>query len=185
MPRTAILLLDLQVDFLDARTGRMPVGESGAAQVVAAAQAVLSGAVLPGALPVAIVNAFPPSQRMANFFRHHAGIAGTAGAALDPRIVLPSGTPVFAKTQSDAFSNPALHAYLQSQAASLVCVMGVFAEGCVRATARGAKALGYAVSVPLDRIATNADWKLWFAKRFLRSHGIAIPVRLTEACPSS
>ncbi len=181
MPRTAVLLLDLQVDFLDAHSGRMPVGEEGAARVMSAVRAVLSGVALPRALPVVLVNAFPPSRRVANFFRNNAAVIGTPGAALDPRIVVPPGTPIFPKTEANAFSNPQLHEFLQSQLVTRVWVLGVFAEGCVRATALGAKALGYAVSVPLEGIATNARWKMWFAKRSMLSHGVDLPHRLVEA----
>lgn len=181
MTRTAVLLLDLQVDFLDTQKGRLPVGEEGAARVIAAARSVLLDGVIPGAIAVAIVNAFPRRQRLANFFRNNAAIAGTAGAALDPRVSLPPGTPIFEKAQANAFSNPELHKYLQSRAVTRVCVVGVFAEGCVRATALGAGALGYDVWVPLDAIATNARWKLWFAKRSMQSHGVSMPSRLAEA----
>jgi maleamate amidohydrolase len=174
--------MDLQVDFLDVHKGRMPVEETGAAQVIAAARSVLLDDAVSGAIIVAIVNAFPRSQRIANFFRHHAAIEDTVGAALDQRISLPAETPVFSKACTNAFSNPGLHKYLQSHAITRLCIMGVFAEGCVRATALAARALGYDVCVPLDAIATNARWKLWLAKRSMRSHGISLPARLSEAC---
>ncbi|TCO80544.1 nicotinamidase-related amidase [Plasticicumulans lactativorans] len=181
MPDTAVLLMDLQVDFLDTAQGRMPVDAPGAARVIVAANAVLAGRALPGALPVAIVNAFPRSQRVRNRFRNHAAVAGSAGAAIDPRIQLPRGLAVFSKAQGDAFSNPELHAFLQSESVTRVCIVGVFAEGCVRATALGARALGYAVSVPLEAIATDARWKLWLAQRSLRAHGVRVVEHLAEA----
>jgi len=180
MARTAVLLMDLQVDFLDTGKGRMPVGEEGASRVIAAARSVLAGTGFAGAIPVVVVNAFPRSQRVANFFRNNAAVAGSEGAALDPRVALPVGTPVFPKAQANAFSNSELHPFLQSRSVTRVCVIGVFAEGCVRATALGAKALGYAVSVPLEAVATNAPWKLRFATRSLQIHGVQLPSRLVE-----
>jgi nicotinamidase-related amidase len=180
MPRTAVLLMDLQVDFLDSQKGRMPVGDDGASRVIAGARAVLAGAVLPGAIPVAIVNAFPRSQRVRNFFRRNAAVADTTGAEMDPRINLPAGTPVFPKAEPSAFSNPQLHAYLRSQSVSHVCVIGVFAEGCVRATALGARSLGFSVVVPLEAIATNARWKLAFATRSMQRHGVRVQSTLAE-----
>ena len=181
MPRTAVLLMDLQVDFLDTQRGRMPVGEEGATRVIAAARSVLSGRALPGAVPIAVVNAFPRSQRLLNFFRKNAAVVGTSGAEIDPRIDLPTGTPVFAKAEANAFSNPELHKYLQSRAISRLYVVGVFAEGCVRATAIGAEALGYTVVVPIEAIATNAGWKLAFAKRSMQKHGVHVQSTLVEA----
>jgi nicotinamidase-related amidase len=170
----AVLLLDLQVDFLDTQEGRMPVGDEGATRVIAAARSVLGGSALPGSIPVAIVNAFPRSQTVLNFFRKNAAVVGTPGAAIDPRIDLPAGTPVFTKREGNAFSNPELHAFLQSKSVSQIWVAGVFAEGCVRATALGARALGYDVIAPLEAIATDARWKLVLAKRSMERHGVRV-----------
>jgi nicotinamidase-related amidase len=179
MARSATLLMDLQVDFLDSK-GRMPVGEDNAQRVIAAANAVLCGQAMPGSLAVVVVNAFPQSQRMQNLFRRNAAIAGSPGAAIDPRVQLTSDIPVFSKQKGNAFSNPMLHSFLQSKKVNRICIVGVFAEGCVRATAMGAKALGYAVSAPLEAIATNANWKLWFAARSMRAHGVDVQNCLSE-----
>ncbi|MDR1967343.1 MAG: cysteine hydrolase [Burkholderiaceae bacterium] len=174
MTSSAVLLMDLQVDFLDAGKGRMPVSAEGAARVIAAANAVLSANVLPGALAVAVVNRFPRSQVIANFFRKGAAVEGSDGARLDSRVRLPPAVAVFAKSRASAFSNPDLHPWLQGRSVSRLCVMGVMAEGCVRATAIAARALGYEVVAPLDAIATNATWKLRFAVWSMRRHGVGI-----------
>ena len=175
MSRTAVLMLDLQVDFLDSGRGRMPVDEAGSARVIEAARKVLLGAALPGAPVAVIVNAFPRSQRLRNFFRRNAAVAGSAGAALDPRLAIPAGTPVFAKDRPDAFSNPRLDDYLRSHGVTRVCIIGVFAEACVRATALGARVHGYEVCVPLEGIASNARWKVCLAGLSMSLHGISLP----------
>jgi maleamate amidohydrolase len=180
MPPTAVLLMDLQVDFLDTARGRMPVGDEGTARVLTAAHAVLAGAVLPEAVVVAIANEFPATQVIANFFRRRAAIVGSPGAALDPRLDLDSSVPRFAKSAASAFSNPALHPYLRSKGIRRICLVGVFAEGCIRATALAGAALGYSVLAPLDAIATNARWKQWFAVRSMRRHGVVLPSTLAE-----
>jgi nicotinamidase-related amidase len=185
MSRTAVLLMDLQVDFLDTHKGRMPVEKAGAARVIAAANSVLLSNAFPGVVVVAIVNAFPRSQRISNFFRHHAAVSGSAGAQLDQRVSLPPGTPIFSKACADAFSNASLHTYLQSCAVTRVCIIGVFAEGCVRATALAARKLGYDVCVPLDAIATNASWKLRFATHSMRSHGVSLVAHLSDVCKAA
>jgi nicotinamidase-related amidase len=174
MTSSAVLLMDLQVDFLDIGKGRMPVSEEGAARVITTANAVLSASVLPEALTVAVVNCFPRSQAIANFFRKGAAVEGSEGAQLDSRVNLPPAVPVFAKSRASAFSNPDLHPWLQSRSVSRLYVMGVMAEGCVRATAIEARALGYEVVVPLDAIATNAAWKLRFAVWSMRRHGVGM-----------
>jgi nicotinamidase-related amidase len=181
MTASAVLLMDLQVDFLDTGKGRMPVSAEGAASVIAAANAVLSASVLPGTLAVAVVNRFARSQAIANFFRKGAAVEGSDGAQLDSRVQLPPTVPVFTKSRASAFSNLDLHPWLQSQSVSRLYVMGVMAEGCVRATAIAARALGYDVVVPLDAIATNAAWKLRFAVCSMRRHGVVISHTLAQA----
>lgn len=44
-----------------------------------------------------------------------------------------------------------------------IYVLGVFAEGCVRASVVEAVKLGYTVNVIADAVATNATWKKAFA----------------------
>ena len=129
--RVAVLLLDLQVDFLDAAHGRMPVDQNGALRVVAAANCVLAGEVLAGALPVLIVNQFPTTAKLANFFRNGAGVVGCSGANLDPRIHAPSNVRIFPKEHANAFTNRDLEPYLREHGVGKLWVMGVFAEGCV------------------------------------------------------
>jgi maleamate amidohydrolase len=172
--RTAVLLMDLQVDFLDVARGRMPVAPDAAVRVLAGANAVLSGVALAGALPVLIVNQFPPSARLANFFRHGAAVAGSVGASLDPRVRACANTRIFAKAQANAFTNPDLEPYLRAQGIIAVWVMGVFAEGCVRATALAARRLGFEVVVADAEMATNASWKHAVARWALRRGGVTI-----------
>src|SRR5512143_468194 len=65
----AVLLLDLQRDFLGGAEARLPVDAPGAAAVLRTANAILAKRVLPAALPVLIVTQFPASARLANFVR--------------------------------------------------------------------------------------------------------------------
>ena len=181
MPRTAVLLLDLQVDFLDEQRGKMPVDPAGAHRVIEAANAVLRGELLEGALPVLVVNRFSPTATVANFFRHSAGLEGSAGAALDPRIATTSAVRTFPKRQASAFSNADLEPYLRSEGVASVWVLGVFAEGCVRATALDAKRRGFKVIVPQAEIATNASWKATYAVWALKRAGVAVVAGAREA----
>ena len=170
----AVLLLDLQVDFLDNVHGRMPVSPDGALRVVAAANEVLEGRVLAGALPVLVVNKFPVAARVANYFRHGAAVAGSPGAELDPRIRAASGIRVFPKDRADAFTNLALEPYLREEGFEKLWILGVFAEGCIRATALSARRRGFEVEVPQAEIATNSSWKVAFALWALRRGGVTI-----------
>jgi len=173
-PRAAVLLLDLQVDFLDTVHGRMPVSPDGALRVVAAANDILEGRILAGVLPVLVVNQFPAATRVANFFRHGAAIEGSAGACLDPRIRVASGVRTFTKEHADAFTNRDLEPYLEHERVKKLLILGVFAEGCVRATALSARRRGFEVEVPQAEIATNSTWKAAFALWALRRGGVAV-----------
>lgn len=174
MARIAVLLLDLQRDFLGADGARLPVDPTGAAAVLRTANAILAKRMLPAALPVLIVTQFPASARVANFFRKGAAIVGTPGAELDPRLGAPGRVKVISKSRSSAFTNPALEDYLHAQGVQELFVLGVFAEGCVRATVRDARRRGYPVRVIVDAVATNARWKLRFAFWAMRRAGATL-----------
>jgi nicotinamidase-related amidase len=177
----AVLLIDLQVDFLDVRVGRMPVTPEGALRVVKAANDVLEGRVLSGALPVFVVNQFPRTAMLGNLVWHGAAMAGSPGARLDPRIEVPPGVRVFAKERDNAFSNAGLEPHLRSEGVGRVWIVGVMAEGCVRATALGACKLGFEVVVPGEGIATHAVWKARLADWPLRRAGVEVVPTLPAA----
>ena len=117
---------------------------------------------------------FPRSAWMSNRFRRGAAVEGTAGADVDPRIRGTDTVRVFAKHRSSAFSNPELAPYLRAHGVSKVYVLGVFAEGCIRATAAEARQLGFDVVVPLDAIGTNGAFKRRFAQWAMRRAGVAL-----------
>ena len=163
MPESAILLMDLQRDFLDRAAGRMPVDESGAQAVLRVANDVLAKRTLAGALPILVINQFPASAAITNFFRKGAAIAGSPGAELDARLERSGSEKVFPKASPSAFSNPELEPFLRANGVKNIYVLGVFAEGCVRATAVEAVKRGYSVHVIADAVASNAAWKKAFA----------------------
>ena len=170
----AVLLLDLQRDFLGGAEARLPVDAPGAAAVLRTANAILAKRVLPAALPVLIVTQFPASARLANLFRKGAAIVGTPGADLDPRVTPTGHIPVMTKARSSAFTNPELERYLHAHGVTELYVLGVFAEGCVRATVRDARRRGYPVTVIVDAVATNAHWKRRFALWAMRRAGATL-----------
>ena len=169
MTRNAVLLMDLQRDFLGEEGARMPVQPSGAAAVIRTTNAILRQAMLGGALPVLVVNRFLPTDRIGNFFRKGAAIDGTPGAEIDPRIAAHEDVKTFAKARPSAFTNPELDEFLAARGITDLYVIGVFAEGCVRSTALDAKRRGYAVHVLADAVASDAAWKkrlaLWVMAR--------------------
>lgn len=175
MPAAAVLLMDLQRDFLAGPGARLPVRDEDAQRVIDAANAVLRGTAFPGSLPVAVVNRFPASDRIANFFRNRAALEGSPGAEPDERVALRPEVNVFSKQRASAFSNPALARYLDANGVTELVVLGVFAEGCVRATALDARRRGYRVTVPLDAIGTSSRLRHRFAAWSLHRAGVELP----------
>lgn len=141
----------------------MPVDEQGAQAVIRVANQVLSGRILAGTLPILVKNQFPATARVGNFFRRGAAICGTTGAELDRRLVRSGSELVITKSSPSAFSNPELGRYLFNHGIKDIYVLGVFAEGCVRATAVDAVKHGYTVHVIADAVASNAAYKKAFA----------------------
>jgi nicotinamidase-related amidase len=154
-PDTAVLLLDLQRDFLEP-TGRMPIAQHQVDALVATSNALTEAAHAHGAPVLYVNNEFPDAQWILNFLRCNAARVGTPGAALDPRIHVVSEHR-FAKEQTDAFTNPALDAFLRARAVRRIVVCGVFGPACVRATVRGACARGYDVVLAREAIGAASD----------------------------
>ena len=165
----AVLLIDLQRDFLDSRAGRLPVAEEGAQSVLYAANEILAKRALPEAFLVLVLNQFPATARLVNFFRRGAAIAGSRGAEPDPRLEHLGNATVVVKSKPSAFSNPKLQEILSARGVRDLWVLGVFAEGCVRATVLEAIRLGYSVRVLESAVSSNATWKkriaLWVMER--------------------
>lgn len=174
LPKSAVLLMDLQRDFLTADGARMPVGADGAETVLQMANAILSKKLVPEALPILIVNQFPASARIANFFRKSAAIAGSSGAELDARLDNTGSVKVIAKAKPSAFSNPELDRYLRANGVQQLYVLGVFAEGCVRSTVIEAIKRDYTVYVISNAIASKSAWNKRFALWSMKCAGAII-----------
>lgn len=156
MSDAALLVLDLQRDFLE-DDGRMPIARAQVAPLLAAANATIDAAATRGVPVVYIVNRYPRSERILNFFRAGAAIEGSRGAELDPRVHVAEGAAVLAKRENDAFSNPELGALLRGHGVKRLALLGVFAPHCVRATARAAMRAGYGVAVARDGLGAGTD----------------------------
>jgi maleamate amidohydrolase len=122
---------------------------------------------------VYIGNEFSAWDIPANWFRRNASIAGRPGARLDDRLVVINDR-YFSKRQGDAFSNPRLGAFLQSRDVRHVILAGVYANACVRCTARGALKRGYRVTVLRDAVAAASDAKREAALRKMQRQGVEV-----------
>ena len=168
---TALLVVDMQVDFLSDK-GRLPVDRARVDGLIAGVNQVIQDCQARGMLVVHIGNAFPRFS-IANVFRKFAAIEGSAGAEIDPR-VRREGTRFMPKQHNDAFTNPDLSALLRREGIRTVFLVGVFANGCVRATARGAVAHGYRAVVLEDCVASGSDRSTRRALASMRTFGVSV-----------
>jgi nicotinamidase-related amidase len=139
----ALLLVDLQVDFL-AADGRLPIGHDQVEPLLAAVNAAVASAMHRADPIVGVGNEFRSADLISNLLRRYAAMRGSSGARWDPRA--PKGIDAyFAKAAGNAFGNPQLHAFLTGRGASELVVAGVYASACILKTARGGLSRGYRV----------------------------------------
>ncbi|MDQ2946621.1 MAG: isochorismatase family protein [Acidobacteriota bacterium] len=124
--RKALLILDLQKDFL-ARDGKLPVAADQAAALLVTANQLLDAASAKRWLPIVIFNSYAP-WNVANIFRNSAAVRNSQGAEIDPALKT-LGLPQFAKSEPDAFSNPGLGSFLRQHAVETVIVTRSLGRG--------------------------------------------------------
>jgi len=170
--RHALLLIDLQRDFL-AGDGRMPVARHQVTGVLVATGKVIARAMADGDLIVRIGNEFRPRSRIGNLLRHHAAMAGSAGAAWDDRVQA-GGSVYLPKWKASAFCNPELGDLLAGAGVEQVSICGLYAGACVTATARDARRRGLRVVVMRDAVADRSDRSREAALQRLNRRGIEL-----------
>jgi nicotinamidase/pyrazinamidase len=171
-PQIALLVLDLQKDFLTP-SGRLPAAEHQIAPMLEAVNRLTGGSRALGVEVVYVASHFPPDDRFGNWLRNDAAIEGEPGAEIDPRVTLVNER-LFSKERADAFSNPDLDRYLRSHAIDHVVLAGVFADRAVTYTARGARNRGYNVEIVRDAVAAADDRTLDHAIERLRREGAEV-----------
>lgn len=187
--RDALLLVDVQVDFLPGGRLAVPHGDS----IVPKLNAYLAMAKRKG-IPVFASRDWHPSAHCS--FSSRGGpwpahcVAGTPGAAFAPGLEFPAGTLVVSKaTEPDdeaysAFHGTDLAARLRGRSITRLLVCGLATDYCVLRTVRDALDNGLEVLLLEDAIrAVNArpgDGER--AEREMRDAG-AVPVRLEAFAP--
>jgi nicotinamidase-related amidase len=173
MNDTALLLLDLQRDFLET-TGRMPISAGNADKVIASANRLARHAESAGWKQIFIKNEFRKSDWIGNLFRRRAAIEGSVGAEIDPRVIFPASSAVIAKSSPDAFTNPSLADALRIAGIRQIVILGVMAEGCVRATVKSARNRGFSVTVVADGVASSRDVLKRFGLKSMQKAGASV-----------
>lgn len=169
--RRALLLIDFQRDFL-ADDGRMPVARHQVTGLLVATGKVTAQATADGDLIVRIGNEYRPRDRIGNWARRHAAMAGSAGAAWDDKVA--GGSAYLPKWRASGFCNPELATLLAREDVGQVTICGLYAGACVTATARDALSRGLRVTVIRDAVACRSDRSRETALQRLNRHGVEL-----------
>ena len=141
---TALVLVDLQREFLD---GKLALPEVGPA--VARARQLLAWARAAG-IHVVFVRQVAASATAPLF------APGSPGAELVPGLEPEPGDSQITKSAAGAFSNPALHRLLAERGIEVLIVAGLMTHLAVDSTARDGTVLGYRVMIAGDATATRS-----------------------------
>ena len=170
-PTTAVVLLDLQRDLLEP-TGKLPVAEGQVGPLLETAAALHASARGRGLPVLRVDNVFAPLDP-GNLFRNGATVRGDPGAAWDPRAPQDFDA-TFEKDAPDAFSNAAFDQDLRARQLTHLVISGVFADGCVTWTTRGALNRGYRVTLISSGVAAGTDDARAKALEALRDDGVEV-----------
>lgn len=170
--RTALLLLDLQVDFLQPN-GRLPVAQDQVPGMLEATNRAIRAAGAREMEVIYIGNEFSRWDIPANWFRNYAAIRDQPGTRIDERVLVINDR-YFPKCRGNAFSNPRLGEFLQSRNVRHVILAGVYANACVQFTALGALRQGYRVTVLRDAVAAANGRKRETALQRMQRRGVEI-----------
>jgi len=169
--KPALLLVDLQNDFLNAGGLEPPAGE-----VVARAATLLRGFRARGVPVFHVCTTVRAGGRpMPHWERAgvRACVEGTEGHGTPPSVAPVAGERVFHKTFFSAFGVPALEEAVRAAGIDTIVVAGVHLHGCVRATVLDAYQRGFTVVIAGDAVASHeplhaAATRRWLAARAAR-----------------
>jgi nicotinamidase-related amidase len=128
-----VIVIDLQTGMFD---GRLEPVIHGAEALVANTLTVLAWARRQGRGIAFVRHDGPPGDPLA---------PGEPGWPVWPALGQAAAEPTFGKSVGDAFSNPALEAWVREQGAGSVILLGAQSDYCVSATAKGALFKGFDV----------------------------------------
>ena len=155
MDKTAVLVMDIQKDFIS-ETARMPVCQTQVEPMLCIINQVIKEASSNNNDVIYIVNEFEKKDWIANWFRNYAAIKGQPGAELDERLNVVNDC-FFSKSKSDALINSQLCEFISKRDIKQLILVGVFAEGCISATALSALRRGYKVAILKDAVAGKSN----------------------------
>ncbi|KAJ1690840.1 hypothetical protein LUZ63_014995 [Rhynchospora breviuscula] len=186
---TALLVIDMQNDFLLPEMGS-PMLVPGAKAVVPAVAKVVSLARERGIFVIWVVREHDPSGKDVELFRRHhysngkgPTMKGAKGAELVDGLKIRDGDYKLVKTRFSAFFNTHLDAVLKGSGIKRLVIVGVQTPNCIRQTVFDAVALDYEhVTVIVDATAAATPEIHSSNIRDMKNVGIATPTLQEWTC---
>ena len=142
-PKTVLLVLDMQEDFLG-ENAKMPIAREQIPAITTVINGLIDEFERNGQEIIYIKSEFPKIA-LGNRIRHHAAIKGSSGTNFYGKIRI-SGKSIFSKKKPDAFSNPEFEKYLAANQVRRLVITGVYADQCVLSTTLAALDRKYQVT---------------------------------------
>jgi nicotinamidase-related amidase len=153
-PRTALVVLDMQEDFLGEKA-KMPISREQIPAITAVVNSLIDEFEKNGQLIIYIKSEFPKIA-LGNRIRHHAAIVGSPGTEIYKKIRI-SGNVIFSKKKPDAFSNPEFEKYLVANQVSQLVITGVYADQCVLTTTLAALDRTYRIKFVRNGVGSSSE----------------------------
>jgi nicotinamidase-related amidase len=153
-PKTALLVLDMQEDFLG-ENAKMPINKEQIPAIAAVVNSLIDDFEKNGQQIIYVKSEFP-KKAIGNRIRHYAAIEGDPGTNIFGKIRI-SGNAIFSKKEPDAFSNPEFEEYLTSNQVNQLVITGVYANQCVLYTTLGALNRQYLVKFVKNGVGDSSE----------------------------
>ncbi len=155
----AVFVIDIQEDYTG-DTAKAPFPYKDSSNLITKVNKIIEVASEKNIIVVYIRQEFDGvlGKMFSKLFCNGTAIKGNQGTEIDKRINIKSNN-IFSKGAPDAFSNSVLEEFLKKHRVNTIYLVGLDAEYCVYATAKGALKRGYNVSIIKDGIALKAEWK--------------------------
>ncbi|MDD7911419.1 MULTISPECIES: isochorismatase family cysteine hydrolase [Pseudovibrio] len=171
-PNTALVLVDLQEDFLRAVSEDRPFSEE-INRASAEIRRLTSYARAQG-WPVIIIRHIYKgwyTNKVVHMVDDGRGAADSDGLGLDPRFNV-QGDAEFIKHRSDAFSSHAFNDYLEDRKIGTLVLAGLDGNLCVKNTAQGGLNRGYRILFSEDAVISRDTNKWWETRRTYGEKGV-------------
>jgi nicotinamidase-related amidase len=153
-PKTALLVMDMQEDFLG-ENAKMPINKEQIPAITAVINSLIDEFERNGRQIIYVKSEFPKIA-IGNRIRHHAAIKGSPGTNIYGKIRI-SGNIIFSKKEPNAFSNPEFEKYLVANQVNQLVITGVYADQCVLSTTLAALNRKYQVKFIRNGVGSSSE----------------------------